>query len=228
MAASSENDTHTIGAPTPPPAAVVVAVGGRFVSALKSTRRRQLLGSAGLLIVIAGAGAAVIVLAASADAARQASFAVGLAAGASLFVGALVRPRPLELGSGLIARGGKGQLLPVACARGALVLPPAAVRELVEGFLYGAGFIRQDPAVELAAWIILALVPPHGPGPEVWVSLEGVNAAGLHSLPEDLKAALRALTAQGWVSIDKKCYPPLVRLEADGLEFARTLGSGVG
>jgi hypothetical protein len=178
--------------------------------------------------LIAGAGAVVVVLAASADAVRQASFAVGLAAGASLFVGALVRPRPLEIGSGLIARGEKGQLLPVACVRGALVLPPAAVREFVEGFLYGTGFIRQDPAVELAAWIILALVPPHGPGPGAWVSLEGVNGAGIHSLPEDLKAALGALGAKGWVSVNRKCYPPLVRLEADGLEFARTLGSGVG
>ncbi len=228
MAAMSETDTYTIGSPTPPPAAVVVAVGGRFASAVRSARRRQLLGSAALLVAMFSVGVALIALADSRDATRQASVALGLAAGASIFAGALVRPRPLELGVGLFARDGQGRLSPVACVRGALVLLPTAVRALAEGVLYGAGFIRHDSAAEFAAWIVLALAPPHGPGPGAWVSLEGVSAAGLHSLPEDLRAALRALAAQGWVSVDRKCYPPLVRLEADGLEFARTLGSGVG
>lgn len=224
----SDANTPTIGAPTPPPAAVVVAVGERFAAAVRSARRRQLLGSAGLLVAIVGAGVVAIALANRAGAARQAVVIVGLAVGVSLFVGALVRPRPLELGTGLLSREAGGRVSPVACARGALVLLPITMRELVEGSLYGAGLIRHDPAAELAAWIVLALAPPHGPGAGTWVSLEGVSAAGLHSLPEDLKAALRALAARGWVSVDRKRYPPLVRLEADGLEFARTLGSGVG
>jgi len=223
-------DTHipTIGAPTPPPAAVVVAVGGRFAAVLRSARRRQFLRSAGVLIVIAGVAVGAIALAAPAGATRQALVMIGLATGASLFVGALVRPRPLELGAGLLARGKRGGVSPGACARGLLVLLPTAVRELVEGGLYGVGLIRHDPAAELAAWIVLALAPPHGPGAGEWVSLEGVSAAGLHSLPEDLRAALGGLSVRGWVSVDRKRYPPLVRLESEGLEFARTLGSGVG
>jgi len=217
-----------IGTPSPPPAAVVVAVGGKFSSAVRSARRRRAIGSAAILAVIIAAGIAAIALAGPGEATRRMSVLVGVAVGVSLFVGALVRPRPLEIGVGMIARGDKGRPSPVACLRGALVLMPTAVRELVEGTLYGAGIIRQDPACELAAWIILALAPPHGPGPEVWVSLDGVSAAGLHSLPEDLRVALHALAARGWVGVDRKRYPPLVRLEADGLDFARTLGSGVG
>jgi len=224
----SDPAISVIGTPTPPPAAVVVAVGRRFASAVRSARRRRAVGSAAILAAIIAAGIAAIASAAPGEATRRMSVLVGVMAGASLFVGALVRPRPLEIGLGLIARGGKGRLSPVACLRGALVLMPAAVRELVEGFLYGVGIIRQDPACELAAWIILALAPPHGPGPGVWVSLDGVSAAGLHSLPEDLRVALHALAARGWVGVDRKRYPPLVRLEADGLDFARTLGSGVG
>ncbi|MHC5055010.1 MAG: hypothetical protein ACYTKD_09880 [Planctomycetota bacterium] len=224
----SETDVPVIGAATPPPAAVVVAVGARFAAAVRSARRRQLVGRAAILVAIVGAGVAAIALAGPAGAARQATVLVGLAAGVSLFVGALVRPRPLELGAGPLARGGGGRVSPVACARAVLVLLPTVVRELLEGLLYGAGLIRHDPAAELAAWILLALAPPHGPGVGTWVSLEGVSAAGLHSLPEDLRAAVRALAARGWVTADRKRYPPLVRLEAEGLEFARTLGSGVG
>jgi hypothetical protein len=224
----SETDVPVIGTATPPPAAVVVAVGARFAAAVRSARRRQLLGSAAVLAAIVGAGIAAIALADRWGALRQGTVIVGLAIGVSLFVGALVRPRPLELGAGLLARGRRGHVSPVACARAALVLLPTAVRALLEGFLYGTGLVRHDPAAELAAWILLALAPPHGPGVGAWVSLEGVSAAGLHSLPEDLRAAVRALAARGWVSVDRRRYPPLVRLETDGLEFARTLGSGVG
>ncbi len=224
----SETGIPTIGAPTPPPAAVVVAVGGRFAAILRSARRRQFLRSAAVLIVIAGAAAGVIALAAPTGAMRQVVVIVGLATGTSLFVGALVRPRPLELGAGLLARGARGGVSPGACLRGLLVLLPTAVREFVEGCLYGTGLVQQDPAAELAAWIVLALAPPHGPGAGEWVSLEGVSAAGLHSLPEDLRAALGGLGSRGWVSVDRKRYPPRVRLESEGLEFARTLGSGVG
>jgi len=224
----SDPAISVIGTPTPPPAAVVVAVGGRFGSAVRSARRRRAIGSAALLFAIIAVGVAAISFADPGEATRRMSVLVGVIVGFSLFVGALVRPRPLEIGVGLIARGNKGRPSPVACLRGALVLLPTAVRELVEGLLYGTGIIRQDPACELAAWITLALAPPHGPGPGVWVSLDGVSAAGLHSLPEDLRVALRALTARGWIGVDRKRYPPLVRLETDGLAFARTLGSGVG
>ena len=217
-----------IGTPTPPPAAVVVAVGGRFARAVRSARRRRSIGSAAVLAAFVVVGIAAIALAGPGEARRRMSVLVGLAAGTSLFVGALVRPRPLEIGVGLVARGNKGRPSPVACLRGGLVFLPSAVRELVEGLLYGAGIIRQDPACELAAWIVLSLAPPHGPGPGVWVSLDGVSAAGLHSLPEDLRVALHALAVRGWIGVDRKRYPPLVRLEAGGLDFARTLGSGVG
>ncbi len=81
-----------------------------------------------------------------------------------------------------------------------------------EGAVFGLGIVRSDPAAELASWIVLALSEPHGPGPGVWVSLEGVNAAGLFGFPEDLKIALSALRSCGWAEMDASRYPPLVRL----------------
>jgi len=215
-----------IGSPAPPPAAVVVAVSGRFADAVRSSRLRQFVKNACLVAAIIVACIAVIAIGERGDAARRALISVALVAGTSLFVGALVRPRPFELGVGLLARGGKGRISPLACVRGAFVLPPTALRELAEGLVYGAGLLRHDPAVELAAWIILALAPPHGPGPGVWVSLEGVGAAGLQSLPEDLRVAVGALVAQGWITVDRNFYPPSARLEDAGLELARSLGKG--
>jgi hypothetical protein len=205
----------------------VVAVSERLAGIVRDARRRQLRRSA---VAIAG-GAAVAVAAAGIagllfGCARNVAVFEAAAFGALLALGAFLRPRQLETGSGIAARDAGGKLAPAACARGVLILIPNAFRDLVEGVMYAPGFAKADPAAELAAWIALALSEPHGPGPGVWVSLEGVGAAGLFNLPEELGPALAGLRRKGWIEVDRSRYPPLVRLLDGGREFVEGLVGG--
>ncbi len=213
-----------IGRPSAPPQALAVAVSDRLADAVRASRRRQFTG--GALVILGGvlaAGGVIVIAAFAAGAAYAAVVAVIFVFGASLALGTVLRPRRLELGRGLVARGPGGGVSPLACLRGALLLASSTFHEAFEGFAYGSGLIRHDPAVELAAWIVLALAPPHGPGPGVWSSLEGVDEAGVFSLPGDFRPALGALESRGWVEVDRGRYPPRVRLEPEGLEFVKGL-----
>jgi len=225
--ASPEEATPVIGKPSPPPEAVVVAVSGRFAGMVRAARFRRLLRSLVVLVAATALGVGAVVAAdAVADAAQPVLLIEATLLGAVLFAGAVVRPRPLEVGVGLLARDAEGKLAPLAVGRALLLVLPGALRAACDGRLHAARLIRHDPAAELAAWIVLALAPPHGPAGEEWVSLEGVGAAGLYSLPEDLKPALEALRSHGWIAVDRGRYPPRARLEEAGREFVRELVGG--
>lgn len=223
----SDPGIPVIGRPTAPPQALVVAVTDRFAPMVRAARVgrfvRCTLVLAGLVALCAGV---VAVAALAADAARGALLMEGVVFGALIFLGAVLEPRPLEVGPGLSARSAEGGFLPLEAMRAAVLIVPAVLRGALEGLLYGTGIIRHDPAAELAAWLVLALAPPHGPGPGEWVSLEGVAAAGLYSLPEDLRPALGALSSCGWIAVDRGRYPPRVRLEEAGREFVLELVPG--
>ncbi|MHC4505185.1 MAG: hypothetical protein ACYTFI_17925 [Planctomycetota bacterium] len=225
--ASPGEATPVIGKPSPPPEAVVVAVSGRFTAMVRAARFRRFLRSLVVVGVFVGlAVGAVVVAEAVADAARPVLLIELTFLGAILFAGAVVRPRPLEVGVGLLARGAEGKFAPLAAGRELILVLPAALRAAFDGLLHTARLIRHDPAAELAAWIVLALGPPHGPAGGEWVSLEGVGAAGLYSLPDDLKPALEALRSHGWIAVDRGRYPPRARLEEAGREFVRELVGG--
>ena len=225
--ASSAGSVPVIGKPTAPPEAVVVAVSGRFAGMVRAARFRRFFRSLLVLAAFAALGVGAVVVAdVAAGAARPAFLLVGTLFGAVLFAGAVVRPRPLEVGVGLLARDAEGKLAPLAAARGLVLVLPGALRAAFDGLLHAARLIRHDPAAELAAWIVLALAPPHGPAGEEWVSLEGVGAAGLYALPEDLKPALEALSCHGWIAVDRGRYPPRARLEDVGREFVGGLVGG--
>lgn len=216
-----------IGKPAAPPQALVVAVSDRFAGMVRAARLGRFFRSMLVLAAILALAAGVVVAAGiTADAARPTVLIEGVVFGALLFLGAVVQPRPLEVGSGLSARNPEGRIAPLEAVRGAVLVVPAALRGVVEGLLYGTRLLRHDPGADLAAWIVLALAPPHGPGAGEWVSLEGVGAAGLYSLPEDLKPALGALRSRGWIAVDRGCYPPRARLEQAGREFVRELVAG--
>jgi hypothetical protein len=226
--AAKEAAEPVIGKPTAPPQALVVAISDRMAARVRSARRRQFARNTASLFAC---GVAAVVIAHLAElvlgAGRGVAVAEILVFGSLLALGALVRRRPLELGAGVLARDRKGRFSAAASIQGGLLLVSSAFREAVEGLLHGTGLIRTDPASELASWVVLALSPPHGPGPGTWVSLGGVGAAGLFSLPEDLRVALCALRAAGLVEVDRGRYPPRVRL-AEGAQpsSAELLGSG--
>ncbi|MHC4504239.1 MAG: hypothetical protein ACYTFI_13105 [Planctomycetota bacterium] len=225
--ASAKEATPVIGKPSPPPEAVVVAVSGRFAGMVRAARFRRFLRSLVVLAVFAALGVGALVVAdRAAGAGRPVFLLEGTLFGAVLFAGAVVRPRPLEVGVGLLARDAEGKLAPLAAGRGLVLVLPGALRAAFDGLLHTARLIRHDPAAELAAWIVLALAPPHGPPGEEWVSLEGVGAAGLYSLPEDLKPAREALRSRGWIAVDRGRYPPRARLEDAGREFVQELVGG--
>jgi len=216
-----------IGTHSAPPPALVVAVSSRLADGVRSARRRQFVTHAfGILGTLCGAAALAAAVHALAGAGRAAVLAETGACGVLLVLGAVMRRRPLELGWGLVARDASGRVRVFDSLRGWMVLVASAFREAAEGFVYGTGLGRSDPAAELAAWVILALSPPHGPPQGTWVSLEGVCAAGLFSLPEDMKPATRALVSRGWVELDRSVYPPRVRLTRSGGEFVEGLAGG--
>ncbi len=209
----AEGETPVIGRPRPPPPALTVAISGRLAAPVRLARRRQFVMNAVGIAILAGV---VVALAIAVDRfaglGRLTALAEAFAVGGLLAVGAVLRRRPLELGAGVLARGPKGGLALWTSCVGVFLFVSSLFREAAEGAVYGLGLVRSDPAAELASWIVLALAKPHGPGPGAWVSLEGVNAAGLFGFPEDLKIALAALRPRGWVEVDATRYPPLVRL----------------
>lgn len=222
--ASPAEPVAVIGKPSAPPEAVVVAVSGRFAGMVRAARFRRFLRALLLLAAFAALGVGALLVADRAGgAARPAFLLEGTLFGAVLFAGAVVRPRPLEVGVGLLARDAEGKLAPLAAGRALVLVLPGALRAAFDGLLHTARLIRHDPAAELAAWIVLALGPPHGPAGGEWVSLGGVGAAGLYALPEDLKPALEALRSHGWIAVDRGRYPPRARLEEAGREFVREL-----
>lgn len=205
----------------------MVAVSGRFAGMVRVARFRRFLRSLVVLAAVAALGVGAVVVAGRvAGAGRPVFLLEFMFLGSVLFAGAVVRPRPLEVGVGLLARNAEGKLAPLAAARGLVLALPGVLRAAFDGFLHTARLVRHDPAAELAAWIVLALEPPHGPAGGEWVSLEGLGAAGLYSLPEDLKPALEALRSHGWIAVDRGRYPPRARLEEAGREFVRELVGG--
>lgn len=202
-----------IGKPTPPPPALTVAISERFASLVRTARRRQLaLGLLGVAGVVVGAVVLAVVVGRFTGLGRAMALAEAFVVGGLLAAGSILRRRPLELGAGVVARDANGGLALRTSCMGVFLFISSLFREAAEGAVYGLGLAPSDPAAELAAWIALALSKPHGPGPGVWVSLGGVNAAGLFGFPEDLKVALSALRSRGWVEADDSRYPPLARL----------------
>lgn len=209
----AEGQTFVIGRPTPPPPALTVAISGRLTLPVRSARRRQFaLNVFGIAALVSGAVALAVAVDRFTALGRAAALTEAFVAGGLLAAGSVLRRRPLELGAGVLARGPKGGLALRYGLMGVFLFVSSLFREAAEGAVYGLGIVRSDAAAELASWIVLALSQPHGPGPGVWVSLEGVNAAGLFGLPEDLKIALSALRSCGWAEVDASRYPPLVRL----------------
>ncbi len=211
--AGAEGQTPVIGRPTPPPPALTVAISGRLALPVRSARRRQFARNAlGIAALACGAVALAVAMDRFSALGRATALAEAFVAGGLLAAGSVLRRRPLELGAGIFARGPKGGLALRYSLMGVFLFVSSLFREAAEGAVFGLGIVRSDPAAELASWIVLALSKPHGPGPDVWVSLEGVNAAGLFGFPEDLKIALSALRSCGWAEMNASRYPPLVRL----------------
>jgi hypothetical protein len=202
-----------IGKPTPPPPALTVAISDRFASPVRAARRRQLAaGLLGVAGVVVGAVALAAAVGRLTGLGRAMALAEAFVVGGLLAAGSVLRRRPLELGAGVVARDAKGGVALRTSCMGVFLFVSSLFREAAEGAVYGLGLAPSDPAAELAAWMALALAKPHGPGPGVWVSLEGVNAAGLFRFPEDLKVALSALRSRGWIEADDSRYPPLARI----------------
>lgn len=213
-----------IGKPTPPPPALTVAISEGLASPVRSARRRQFASNTlAVFCLVAGAVALAVAVDRFTGGGRAMALAEAFVVGGLLAAGSVLRRRPLELGAGVIARGTRGRLAPGASLMGVFLFVSSLFREAAESAVYGLRIVRTDPAAELAAWIVLALSKPNGPGPGVWVSLEGVNAAGLFGFPEDLKVALSALRSRGWVEVDASRYPPLARLPEGAGDLPRLL-----
>jgi hypothetical protein len=198
----------------------VVAVSGRLAAALLSFRRRRL-GRDLLLLLVSGGAAAGAAFGAEAlaGAGREVAVGEGFLLGILLAAGSFLRPRPLEQGWGVIARGPRGGLSVAGSIRGTVLAPSTLFRRALEDATYGVLSGRPDPACELASWILLTLSAPHGPAEGEWASLGGALGAGYYSYPEDLAAALGALGAEGFVEVDPHAYPGRARLTGRGRAF---------
>jgi len=225
--AAPADDSHVIGMPSPPPPALVVALSGQLTETVRRARLKQFVrNTLGILLGTVLAATAALLASRFCGNGRNVAFAEAAVLGVLLVLGVLMRRRPLELGTGIISRTGKGGLAIGSSLRGLALLVPGAFREAAEGLIYALGLMSSDPSAELASWLILALTPPHGPEAGTWVSLKGLSAAGFFSLPEDLRAAIRALSAKGCIEADRSIYPPRVRMSAKGPEIVRELMSG--
>jgi hypothetical protein len=221
----SNSPVGMIGKPVPPPTALVVAFAQRLAPSVRSARLRQMAANAAGLLALAALMAGCAFAAERLwEAGRGTAVAEALAAGLLLAAGAVVRERPLELGTGILARNSRGGIDALASMRGLVLLIPSTFRKMLEGAAYGFGLVRNDPAAELAAWVLLALTPPHGPGPWTWMSLAGVEVCGQAALSEDIKPALTALARHGFVEVSRRAYPPEARLTERGLRFVRGAG----
>lgn len=219
---SAMQEVCAVGKISAPPQALVVAVSARLADAVRAARRRQFARqTVGILALMSIAAGAALSVEFAWGTGRAVALAETCACGVWLIVGSFVRQRPLELGTGLFARDGRGRVDLAGCLRGWSTLAASAVREAAEGFFYGVRPSASDPAAELAAWAILALSPPHGPGEGIWVPMDEFNKAGPFKLPEDLRPAMAALSAQGWVEIDRSVYPPRARLTGAGSTFVK-------
>jgi hypothetical protein len=213
-----------IGVPSSPPAALVVALSGRMHDITRRVRWRQFaVNVVGILAGTALAASAAFFASVHAQSGRAVAFGEAAALGGLLIAGVLVGRRQLELGTGVVSRTAAGGIALVPSINGLLLLVPGAFREAAEGLIYATGLVKADPAMELAAWLLMALWPPHGPPSGAWVSLSGIAAAGPFGLPEDLRAATRALSLARCIECDTSVYPPLVRMTPAGVEFVQNL-----
>jgi hypothetical protein len=219
-AAGAGEQIPVVGRPSPPPPALVVAVASHLTDAIRRARLRQfIVNTVGITVGTSAAAGVALAFNHFSDQGRMVAFAEASLLGVLLVLGVVMRRRPLEIRSGLISRTARGGLAVGSSARALALVVPGAFREAAEGLIYIAGLIKADPAAELAAWLLLALCPPHGPEAGEWASLSGLSSAGLFSLPEDLTAALRALRTRKWIEDDATYYPPRIRMTPEGAAF---------